>query len=429
MIWFFLYNLFSNILYLPYIIVIFFRIFLNKEHKAKFKEKLFFSKINRPKGYLFWFHVASIGEFNSILPLVNYFLKKNEHYNFLITTVTLTSYNEFNKRFGQNPRIFHQFLPYDHNILVKNFLNIWKPDIVSFVDSEIWPNFILNLKKRNIPLILLNARITKKTLKRWLLLKKFAEKLFSLFSISIASSKESEQNLCLLNAKKVKYYGNIKFCSNSNKDFKTKNEEFPKLESKNIWCAVSTHKGEEIFCSQVQAEINKRKKSALCIIIPRHVERIKKIYTKLKNLNLKIQIKNESEPIDFSADIILVNYYGAVSQYLNKIKNVFIGKSLSQKLILVGGQNPIEAAKKGCFIFHGPYVYNFFEIYEYLKSKGFAEEINSPQQLANKLIDNFNDKEKFIDQKKIDELELYSNKIFNSVISEYQNLINENSKA
>ncbi|MBH91140.1 MAG: hypothetical protein CMG67_03400 [Candidatus Marinimicrobia bacterium] len=150
--WLFLYNFFLNILYIPYILIILLRIFLNKEHKLKFKEKLFLCKIKRPAGSLFWFHVASIGELNSILPIVDYFLKKDKSYNFLITTVTLSSYNEFKKKFEKNPRVFHQFLPYDHKLLVNNFLELWKPDIASFVDSEIWPNFIFKIKKKIYPL-------------------------------------------------------------------------------------------------------------------------------------------------------------------------------------------------------------------------------------------------------------------------------------
>ena len=392
----FLYSIFLIFIYVPYTIVIFLRIIFNKEHKSKFKEKLFFSKVERPNGFLLWFHVASIGEFNSILPIVNHYLKENERYNFLITTVTLSSYNEFKKKFGKNPRVFHQFLPYDLNSLTNNFLKSWKPDIASFIDSEIWPNFIFNIKKENIPLVLLNARITKKTFKRWLFFRGFSEVLFGLFSICIASSKETQENLRLLKAKKIKYYGNIKFCSNPRNDKKINDEQFKNIKNKKIWCAVSTHNGEELFCSKVQEIIKKTEKESLCIIIPRHVNRTKKIFLKLKKLGFKLQIKNENDVIDNSAEIVLINYYGAVNVFLEKIKNVFIGKSLIKKLIKVGGQNPIEAAKMHCFIFHGPFVSNFREIYNYLKQE---------------------------------KLETYSNSIFKNVINEYEILINENSKA
>jgi len=423
-----LYSFFLIIVYIPYISVIFLRIFLDKEHKSKFKEKLFFKKIQRPSGFLFWFHVASLGEFNSILPIIEYYLKKNEKYNFLITTVTMSSYNEFKKKFGENHRVFHQFLPYDLNLLVNNFLKSWKPNVVSFVDSEIWPNFIFSIKKKNIPLVLLNARITKKTFERWLLFKKFSKILFGHFSICIASSEETQKNLYLLKAKKIKYYGNIKFCSNVEGDKKINDSQFENIKNKKLWCAVSTHDDEEFFCSTVQKIIKKTEKESMCIIIPRHVNRTKKIFSKLKAQGLKLQIKNENDKIDSSAEIVLINYYGAVNVFLSKIKNVFIGKSLIKKLIKVGGQNPIEPAKMGCYIFHGPFVSNFAEIYNYLKKKKFAEEINSSEELANKLVKNFNKNEEVVDKDKTKELDVYSNSIFKNVINEYEILINENFK-
>ena len=423
-----LYSFFLIIFYIPFSVIIFLRIFFNKEHKSKFVEKLFFKKVQRPNGYLFWFHVASIGEFNSILPIVNYYLKKNQKYNFLITTITLSSYNEFKKRFDRNPRVFHQFLPYDLTFLTDSFLKSWRPDIVSFVDSEIWPNLIFNINKKNIPLILLNARITKKTLKRWLIFKKFSEKLFGLFSILIASSKESRENLNSLSAKNVKYYGNIKFCSNNLNEKEMYLKDFDQVRNKKIWCAVSTHNDEEIFCLKVQEIIKKTEKESLCIIIPRHVNRTKKIYLKLKKYGFKLQIKNERDVINKSSDIVLVNYYGSVGAFLSQIKNVFIGKSLIKRLVKVGGQNPIEAAKRGCFIFHGPYVSNFHEIYEYLNQKKISEKINYPEELANKLIKNFNNKQKVVDNEKLKELETYSSSIFTNVINEYEKIINENFK-
>ncbi len=425
----FLYSIFLIFIYIPYTIAILLRIIFNKEHKSKFKEKLFFGKVRRPNGFLFWFHAASIGEFNSILPIVNYYLQKNEGYNFLITTVTLTSYNEFKKKFGKNSRVYHQFLPYDLNSLTNNFLKSWKPNIASFVDSEIWPNFIFNIKKENIPLVLLNARITKKTFKRWLFFKKFSEVIFGLFSICIASSKETQENLRLLKAKKIKYYGNIKFCSDSRNDKIVNDDQFKNIKDKKIWCAVSTHDDEEFFCSEVQKIIKKTEKESLCIIIPRHVNRTKKIFLKLKKLGFKLQIKNENDLIDNSAEIILINYYGAVNIFLKNVKNVFIGKSLVKKLIKVGGQNPIEAAKMGCCIFHGPFVSNFHEIYNYLKQEKFSEEVNYPEELASKLIKNFNNNKKVVNKEKLEKLEAYSSSIFKNVINEYEILINENFKA
>ena len=160
----------------------------------------------------------------------------------------------------------------------------------------------------------------------------------------------------------------------------------------------------------------------MTIIIPRHIHKLKKISSNLKNMGLKVQIKNENDPIEKSAEIVLVNYYGSVIKYLNKIKQVFFGKSLLVKLKKVGGQNPIDAAKMGCHIFHGPYVYNFKEIYEYLDNQEISEEINKPEIFAEKLIKNFNSsfKENNKNQEKLND---YSNRIFKNVIEEYNKFI------
>ena len=122
--------------------------FKQKNINQKFKEKILFNNTRRPNGYLFWFHTVSLGEFNSILPFVDFYLKKDEKFKFLITTTTLSSYNEYKKKFGDNNRVFHQFLPYDFRLIINNFLKNWRPDIVLFVDSEIWPNFIFEIKKK-----------------------------------------------------------------------------------------------------------------------------------------------------------------------------------------------------------------------------------------------------------------------------------------
>ena len=180
---------------MPFIFLIFSRKFIKKEHPKKFKEKIYFNKVKRPNGFLIWFHAASIGEFKSILPLIEYYLKQNPKNNFLVTTVTLSSYNEFERRFNSNKRVFHQFMPYDFDFLIDNFFKNWHPDIATFVDSEIWPNFILKIKKQNIPLILLNARLTKKSFQRWKFFGKSTKKIFECFSSCISSSRKTSEYL------------------------------------------------------------------------------------------------------------------------------------------------------------------------------------------------------------------------------------------
>ena len=185
---------------------------------------------------------------------------------------------------------------------------------------------------------------------------------------------------------------------------------------------MSTHNNEEIFCSKVHEIIKKSEKNIMTIIIPRHINRTKAIYSSLKKMGLKIQIKNENDPVDRYAEIVLVNYYGSVTKYLKSFKQIFIGKSLLKKLERVGGQNPIEAAKMGCYVYHGPYVYNFQEVYDYLDEEGFSKKIDKPEILAKNLIENFHTKLE-LNKESINKLNVYSSRIFDNVINEYKNLI------
>ena len=192
-----IYRYLINIFFPIIIILIFFRRWFNKEHKIRFKEKLFSSAFNVKKNHskkLVWLHAASIGELKSIIPLINKLNEKNE-LEFLITTTTLSSSNLISEELSNQKNVIHRFFPVDKLGLVKKFLDQWSPNFIIFVESEIWPNFILEIKKRNIPLILLNGRITRKTFLRWKIIPKIAKKIFQSFELCLPSSKESKEYL------------------------------------------------------------------------------------------------------------------------------------------------------------------------------------------------------------------------------------------
>ncbi len=385
---------FLTFLFYPILIVlIFFRKLLNKEDRFRYKEKIFpffFSPDKNDKKKLIWFHAASIGEAQSVFPLIQKINIENNDVEFLITTTTLSAGNIITKKFHKFKNIKHRYFPLDVNFLIKNFLSKWKPNLIIFVDSEIWPNLIFEIKKRKIPLALINGRITKKTLKKWMLVSTFANKIFGNFDLCLAASKDSEENLRKLNVKNLKFLGNIKFSGKIEKnDLIDKNLKI--LKQKKNWCAASTHKGEEIICIKTHLNLKKIYKDLITIIIPRHISRSYEINKLCNKYKLTSQILNDNELIDDRNEIIIINYFGSLSKFYNYSKSVFIGKSMIKKLHSVGGQNPIEAAKLGCKIYHGPYVYNFKEIYDLLKSYEISEEINNDTELTAKLADDLKD--------------------------------------
>jgi 3-deoxy-D-manno-octulosonic-acid transferase len=373
------------------IFLIYFRSIIKKEDKTRFKEKIFSSHFNIKKDKkkkLIWFHAASIGECLSIIPLIDEISNRHRNINFLITTVTLSSSKLLEIKLNQYHNVIHRFFPLDIENLTENFLNNWAPDLVCFVDSEIWPNFLFKIKEKKIPLLLVNARLTKNSLNKWKIFPSFAKKVFNNFDLCLAASEISKDNLSEFSVKKLKYIGNLKYSvQNSLDELKDSNKNI--LNNYKTWCAASTHKGEEEIVLKTHIELKKKYENILTIIIPRHVSRSFYIRNLSKKFNLNAQILNDEDLIDSNIDVLIINSFGVQPKYFNYCNNILIGKSFLKKNKTVGGQNPIEAAKLGCRVFHGPYVYNFQEVYDLLSSYGVAEEINNEKELAKKLIKNF----------------------------------------
>ena len=375
----FIYKILINIIFFFSPLILIIRLIKNKEDPTRFKEKFGFFSKNKKKGKLIWFHGASVGEVQSVIPLIERFEKNKSVSQILITSNTVSSSNII-KKFKLRKTI-HQFFPIDCDFISKKFLNYWKPSKVFFIDSEIWPNTINNLYDKKIPIILLNGRITKKTLGRWLIFPNFAKSLFQKFQICFSSSLESKKYLKKLGAENIKFIGNLKFSQSESEGLELDKSLRNFLKSKNLWCASSTHYNEEKFCGQTHLKLYKKYKNLLTIIIPRHVGRVKSIKDELSNLNLKVHLDEPKKKISPDTNIYLVNSYGKTKSFYKECKNVFLGGSI----INHGGQNPLEAVRYGCKVFHGPNVSNFKEIYDFLKNKKLSKKITNHKTLANLL--------------------------------------------
>jgi len=394
------YRILTTLIYPLLFIFTFLRVFIRKEDPIRYKEKILTSSfnINRKKNSkLIWFHAASIGEFKSILPIINELNKNNNNLEFLITTITLSSSNLAKEELKKYNNIYHRFFPFDVHFLVRKFLSLWKPNLIFLVDSEIWPNLILEAKEKKIPLCIINARITEKTFKRWMMFPKTAKKIFNLFRLCLVSNQETKNYLKELNAKNIYFYGNIKLISELNKEnIKNINEEI--LKKKRFWLAASTHDGEEDFCFKIHLNLREKYKNLITIVAPRHIHRVQKIKKLCDSYNLDSQILNKDDFISENKEIIIINSFGVLNDYFKYAKSVFIGKSTIKKLENVGGQNPIDAAKLGCKVYHGPYVYNFKEVYEILEKNNISKKINTSAELYNNLIKDLDNRLKKDDQ-------------------------------
>ncbi len=376
------YRVLTFLLYPLIIFLIFLRKIFKKEDPIRYKEKLFPSKFNfkkRENSKLIWFHAASIGEFKSILPIIENLKSSNN--DFLVTTVTYSSGKLAAEELKKFDNVYHRYLPVDIEFVIKKFLTLWKPTAIFLVDSEIWPNLILETKKLKIPIALINGRITKKSFNRWNKVPYTAKIIFGSFDLCLASSLESKNYLIELKAKNIFYSGNIKLINRTNTNLL--NDTYKDILKKKIfWLAVSTHEGEEVLCIKTHKELKKKFNKVTTIIAPRHIERVTRIKKLCENHKLETQILNKNDDLKDDKEIIIINFFGSLASFFKYSKSVFMGKSTMRKLKDVSGQNPIEPAKYGCKIYHGPYVYNFREIYQVLETYKISEKINNEFDLA-----------------------------------------------
>ena len=422
-----LYRALTIITYPLLITLVFFRRLFNKEDRKRYKEKIFplsFNVKRANNSKLILFHAASIGELKSIFPIIKELEKKNENLEFLITTLTTSSANLAKIELKKFKNATHRFLPLDVNFLMKKFLNLWKPDAIFLVDSEIWPNLIFLANQKKIPLGIINARITKKTFNRWNRFPKMARSIFSLFDLCIVSNQETKKFLESFSAKNIFYFGNLKFCENLDKNvLLNNNSKF--LKSSKFWLAASTHEGEDEFCLNTHIELQKKIKNVKTIIVPRHISRVKKIKKIGESLNLSCQILNSEDKILNDKEIIIINSIGKLQSFYKYSKSVFIGKSTIKKFEEVGGQNPIEAAKLGCKIYHGPFVYNFKDVYLLLAQQNVSKQVNNYRELVENLVLDLNtSKENNADF--ISLINHLEQKILNDSMEKIKLFINEN---
>ena len=281
---------------------------------------------------------------------------------------------------------------------------------------------ILQASQKKISLLLVNARITRKSFNRWKLIINFAKKVFEKFDLCIASNKESENFLKVLGSKYIKNHGNLKF-SNIKSDTKKLDLNFMnQVKDRKVWCAASTHPSEEIICAETHLEIKKNYNNILTIIIPRHINRVKRIKEELIKFNLKVILSSELNNFDNNTDIILIDSYGESLKFYNISKYVFLGKSLVESLAKDSGQNPIEPARLGCKILHGPYVSNFAEPYDYLKKLGVAKKVNNANELGLSLVEELK-RDEPKNQEIAEKIENYGQNILNNVIIELKKYI------
>ncbi len=329
-----------------------------------------------------WIHAVSVGETIAVEKFLENWLKANNEYKVLFTTVTPTG-QKIAKKY-ENTRVHVCYFPFDFSWIVAKFFDFFKPVCVLLVETEIWPNFLTEAFKRKIPVGMINARLSKRSLSRYLKIKWFLKPIWQKIKFVLAQSEEDAKRFRALGVDEeaVRDMGNMKFDLVDEKSWTEKDV----LEMKTlwgysaadiVWIVGSTHPGEEEIVARVFSSLKKEFPNLKLFIAPRHIERsaeISGIFTQ-KELNTILATERKNTP---ASEVQILNKIGILRDTYLMADFVFIGGSLVKH----GGQNPIEAARFKKAILHGGYVFNFEKIYEYLNSRDGAIKVSDENELA-----------------------------------------------
>ena len=348
------------------------------EDARRMGERLGRAIIARPKGTLAWLHGASVGEALALLPLVDALRAKG--LNVLITTGTVSSAQILSQRLP--PGAIHQFVPLDLPACMKRFLDHWRPDLVLLAESEIWPNLIMDVTDRAIPLIMVNARLSERSFQRWQKMPGFISALLKRVDLCLAQTRDDAARLMMLGAPRVQVAGNLKFDSPAPPADSTKLAEVTAIIGpRPVWVAASTHSGEEEIVLAVHRHLMRRFPDLLTIIVPRHAQRGLGIAELAMANGMEAGVRSRGDQPVAGRGIYIADTMGELGLFYRVASLIYVGKSM----VAMGGQNPIEPAKLGGAILHGPHVANFTEVYDTLDRAGAAIMVADTDTLARML--------------------------------------------
>ncbi len=349
-----------------------------KEDPRRLRERLGVPGAQRPDGPLVWLHGASVGEGLALLPLVEKL--RGRGFTVLLTTGTVSSAQVLA---GRLPRgAIHQYVPLDAGRYMRRFLNHWRPDLVMLAESELWPNLIMEVKRRNLPLMLVNARLSERSFLRWQRFPGFISPLLRGFDLCLAQSRDDAARLMMLGAPRVQVAGNLKFDVPAPPVSAAKLADLvAMIGPRPVWVAASTHAGEEEIILAVHRHLLKRFSTLLTIIVPRHAPRGADIAALAEANALATGLRSRGERPGSFTGVYIADTMGELGLFYRVASIVYLGKSL----VAQGGQNPIEPAKLGAAILHGPHVANFVDVYRTLDEARGAIEVGDADTLARTL--------------------------------------------
>jgi len=350
-----------------------------KEDPERMHERRGLPSLERPDGPLVWIHGASVGEVLSVLPVVEHIRKQG--FTVLVTSGTVTAAQTVAQRMPAGT--LHQYVPLDAPRFVNTFLDHWRPGLALIAESEFWPNLLIETSNRNIPLVLVNGRLSQRSFTRWKKAKKTARALLSSFDLCLTQDADVADRLEQLGAKRVLSTGNLKFdVLPPPADEHDMQEMKRTIHGRPLFLAASTHRGEDEDVIEAHIEVMEKIPNLLTIIVPRHPERGGEIAQLIQEYQLVPAMRSRNHLPDRGTHIYVADTIGELGLFYRLAPIVFMGGSL----IKHGGQNPIEPAKLDTAILHGPYVHSFTSIYSDLNRQRAAATVTDVHSLATSLL-------------------------------------------
>lgn len=351
----------AGILLWPLIVIMLIvRCLRGKEVWGRLRERFGIPTQKRPEGYVIWVHAASVGETRSVAPLVTELSSRYPQASFCVTTATITAAQviatipEFASK-----NIIHQFLPVDSPITMRAFLDYWRPCLILWLESELWPVALQAVKHRKIPTFLVNARMSDRSYKIWHRFPRVAKKILSSFDLILAQSQQDQDRLATLSGTTVNHPGNLKYAV---PPLQVDQHALQVLLSQCIgrpcWIAASTHPGEEEIMIRAHQQLKEKYPQLLTFLAPRHPHRADAVTALIKDHKLCIARRSQNAIIDPATDIYLIDTMGELGLFYALCSIVCVGGSF----VAIGGHNIIEPAHFGAAIVVGPHMENFREV-------------------------------------------------------------------
>jgi 3-deoxy-D-manno-octulosonic-acid transferase len=354
-----------------------------KEEPARLHERFGRNLRARPTGQLVWTHAASVGEAVSLLPLIDRILVRLPGAEVLVTTSTITSARLMAERLPA--RAIHQFVPIDQRRAVRRFLDHWRPDLALFVESELWPNLILETRRRAVPMALLNARLSERSFRRWHRWRGVAAPLFGSFSLVLAQDQRQAERLSALGAPRVLSVGDMKAgAAAPPADEAALAVLREALGARPVWLAASTHEGEEAAVVAAHRRLASRHPGLVTLLAPRHPNRGDAVAALVEAAGIACPRRSQGAGIGSETGFYLVDTLGEMGLFYRLAPIVFVAGSLGAPGS-IGGHNPLEAARLGRAILHGGDTVNCAAVTAALDAAGAALEVAGAEGLADVL--------------------------------------------